>query len=104
MSTARIRAALRQPLLRLHFYAGILIAPFLLVSALTGLAYALSYPLEDVLYADLETVGTGGEPLTLAHQVGAVTAAHPDWSVTAVRPAADDTSSTTVLVDDGVVR
>ncbi|SDK63215.1 Tat-translocated enzyme [Glycomyces sambucus] len=104
MSTARIRAALRQPLLRLHFYAGIVIAPFLLVSALTGLAYALSYPLEDVLHADLETVEPGGEPLTLAHQVGAVTAAHPDWPVTAVRPAADAESSTAVLVDDGTAR
>ncbi|GAA1670433.1 hypothetical protein GCM10009830_15420 [Glycomyces endophyticus] len=104
MSTPRFPAALRQPLLRLHFYAGILIAPFLLVSALTGLAYALSYPIEDALYADLRTVDPGGEPLTLANQVGAVTEAHPDWSVTAVRPAAEPDASTAVLVDDGVVR
>ncbi|WP_112133468.1 Dyp-type peroxidase [Glycomyces dulcitolivorans] len=104
MSRPRFSAALRQPLLRLHFYAGILIAPFLLVSALTGLAYALSYPLEDFLYQDLKTVEPGGEPLTLANQVNAVTEAHPDWSVTAVRPAEDAESSTAVIVDDGVVR
>ncbi|MBO3731392.1 Dyp-type peroxidase [Glycomyces niveus] len=103
-NTARIPAALRRPLLRLHFHAGILIAPFLLVSALTGLAYALSYPLEDALYADLRTVDPGSGRLGLAAQVEAVTAAHPDWTVTAVRPAAEDDASTAVLVDDGVTR
>lgn len=100
----KIPAALRRLLLRLHFYAGILIAPFLLVSALTGLAYALSYPVEDVLYDDLRTVDVGGERSTLAAQVGAVAEAHPDWPVTAVRPADDADDATAVLVDDGVVR
>lgn len=100
----QISAALRQLLLRLHFYAGILIAPFLLVSAVTGLSYALSYPVEDVLYADLRTVDVGDERISLADQVEAVSAAHPDWTVTAVRPAAEDDASTAVLVDDGVVR
>ncbi|HEX2143131.1 MAG TPA: Dyp-type peroxidase [Glycomyces sp.] len=99
-----ISAALRQLLLRLHFYAGILIAPFLLVSAVTGLAYALSYPVEDALYSDLKTVEVGEEPLSLAAQVNAVTEAHPDWAVQAVRPAAEADASTAVLVDDGVVR
>ncbi|WP_205323880.1 Dyp-type peroxidase [Glycomyces sp. YM15] len=101
---SRIPAALRQLLLRLHFYAGILIAPFLLVSAVSGLAYALSYPVEDALYADLRTVDVGDGRLRLADQVNAVTAAHPDWTVTAVRPAAEDDASTVVLVDDGVAR
>ncbi|MDA1358196.1 Dyp-type peroxidase [Glycomyces luteolus] len=100
----RISAALRQLLLRLHFYAGILIAPFLLVSAVSGLAYALSYPVEGALYSDLRTVDVGDERLRLADQVDAVTAAHPDWTVTAVRPAAEDDASTAVLVDDGVAR
>jgi len=104
MSTPNLSAALRQLLLRLHFYAGILIAPFLLVSAVTGLAYALSYQVEDVLYRDLTTVEAGGEPLSLAEQVDAVAEAHPDWAVTAVRPAAEADASTQVLVDDGVVR
>jgi uncharacterized iron-regulated membrane protein/deferrochelatase/peroxidase EfeB len=104
MTKSHIPAALRRLLLRLHFYAGILIAPLLLVSAVTGLAYALSYPVEDALYDDLRTVDVGGERLSLAAQVNAVTEAHPEWSVTAVRPAAEADASTTVLVDDGVVR
>ncbi|MCC3761977.1 Dyp-type peroxidase [Glycomyces sp. TRM65418] len=97
-------AALRRLLLRLHFYAGLFIAPLLLVSAVTGLAYALSYPVEDLLYADLETVEVGEERLSLAAQVNAVTEAHPDWTVQAVRPAAEEDAATVVLVDDGVVR
>jgi uncharacterized iron-regulated membrane protein/deferrochelatase/peroxidase EfeB len=100
----RIAAALRQLLLRLHFYAGILIAPFLLVAAVTGLSYALSYPVEDALYRDLRAVDPGGEPLSLTDQVEAVTEAHPDWTVTAVRPAAEDDASTAVVVDDGAAR
>ncbi|MDT5043015.1 MAG: hypothetical protein QOE51_4000 [Actinoplanes sp.] len=33
-------------LLRLHFYAGVLVAPFLIVAALTGLAYTLTPQLD----------------------------------------------------------
>lgn len=36
------RAALRPLALRLHFYAGVLVAPFLVVACLTGLAYVFS--------------------------------------------------------------
>jgi uncharacterized iron-regulated membrane protein/deferrochelatase/peroxidase EfeB len=100
----KISAALRQLLLRLHFYAGLLMAPFLLVAAVSGLAYALSYPVEDVLYDDLQTVDVGEDRLSLAAQVNAVGEAHPDWTVTAVRPAAAEDASTGVIVDDGVVR
>jgi uncharacterized iron-regulated membrane protein/deferrochelatase/peroxidase EfeB len=100
----KISAALRRLLLRLHFYAGILIAPLLLIAAVSGLAYALSYQVEEVLYDDLRTVPVGGERLSLAAQVNAVAAAHPDWTVLAVRPAAEADASTVVLVDDGVVR
>lgn len=103
-SKPRISAALRRLLLRLHFYAGLLIAPFLLVAAVTGLSYALSYSIEDVLYKDLYTVDPDGERLSLVDQVEAATAAHPDWTVTAVRPAAEDDASTAVIVDDGVAR
>jgi uncharacterized iron-regulated membrane protein/deferrochelatase/peroxidase EfeB len=100
----KISAALRQPLLRLHFYAGLLISPFLLVAAVSGLAYALSYQVEDFVYADLRTVDEGERRMSLASQVNAVADAHPDWTVLAVRPAAEPDASTTVLVDDGFAR
>uniref|UniRef100_UPI00358DA1BD PepSY-associated TM helix domain-containing protein n=1 Tax=Brachybacterium paraconglomeratum TaxID=173362 RepID=UPI00358DA1BD len=38
-------------LLRLHFYAAILVGPFLLVSAASGALYALRPQLEKVIYA-----------------------------------------------------
>ncbi|THV34654.1 Dyp-type peroxidase [Glycomyces buryatensis] len=98
-------AALKQLALRLHFYAGILIAPFLLVSALTGLAYALSYQVENIVYDDLYTVeDSGGTALPLNQQIEAATAAHPDWTVTGVRPADAAEDTTGVLMDDGVAR
>ena len=39
-----------------YFYAGILIAPFLLVAATTGLLYAASYQVEKVVYSHELTV------------------------------------------------
>ncbi len=39
-------------LLRLHFYAGVLVGPFILVAALSGALYALTPQLEQVVYAD----------------------------------------------------
>ena len=39
------------PLLtRLHFYAGVLVAPFLVVAAVTGLAFTLTPQLDAVVY------------------------------------------------------
>lgn len=104
MSRTRSRAAVRQLLLRLHFYAGILIAPFLLVAAASGMLYAASYQVEDVLYRDLRTVeASGGEPLALAKQVQAVAEAYPEATVTGVRTGGAD-DATQVLLDDGTVR
>ncbi|GAB3657363.1 Dyp-type peroxidase [Glycomyces tarimensis] len=105
MSEQRSRAAVRQLLLRLHFYAGVLIAPFLVVAALTGLLYAASYEVEDALYDELRTVDdVGGERLPLSEQVRAASEARPDWTVTGVRPAFEDEDAAQVLFDDGAVR
>ena len=54
-------AAVRPLLLRLHFYAGLLIAPLLFVAAATGLMYALSWQAEKVVYADELTVARVGD-------------------------------------------
>ena len=75
-------------LLRLHFYAGVLVAPFLVVAALTGLAYTIAPQLDQVLYGDQLTVAqVGDRQLPLAEQVGAARDAHPEGSITSVRPA-----------------
>ncbi|GGM24350.1 hypothetical protein GCM10011608_06480 [Micromonospora sonchi] len=74
-------------LLRLHFYAGILVAPFLVVAALTGLAYTVTPQLDQALYGDQLTVATvGDQPRPLAEQITAARTAHPDGTLAAVAP------------------
>ena len=50
-------ALLRPLVLRLHFYAGVLVAPFLTVAALTGIVYVFSPQLSDLVYSDELLVG-----------------------------------------------
>ncbi|MDG4797892.1 PepSY-associated TM helix domain-containing protein [Micromonospora sp. WMMD1082] len=85
-------------LVRLHFYAGILVAPFLVVAALTGLAYTITPQLDQILYGDQLTVAAvGDQPRPLAEQVTAARAAHPDGSLTAVSPGAGDRTTQVVF-------
>ncbi|MFG1893305.1 PepSY-associated TM helix domain-containing protein [Micromonospora zamorensis] len=85
-------------LLRLHFYAGILVAPFLVVAALTGLAYTTTPQLDSILYGDQLTVTqVGDRQLPLAEQVGAARNAHPTGSITAVQPGDGDRTTKVVF-------
>lgn len=88
------------PLLtRLHFYAGVLVAPFLLVAALTGLAYTAVPQLDQLVYSEqlrVEKVGDTAKPLT--EQIAAARAAHPEGSImTVVPPDAPDHTTKVVL-------
>ncbi|WP_159942606.1 MULTISPECIES: PepSY domain-containing protein [unclassified Nocardiopsis] len=95
--------ALRQLLLRLHFYAGVLVAPFVLVAALTGLLYVYTPQMEQALYADQLRVDPGADALPLQDQVDAAVAAHPGATLSGVRPATAPDESTRVLLDaDGL--
>src|SRR5687767_3368789 len=65
-------------LLRLHFYAGILVAPFLITAALTGLADTTTPQLDQIVYGDqlfVDQVGDTARPLS--EQVAAARQAHP---------------------------
>ncbi|MEU9332879.1 PepSY-associated TM helix domain-containing protein [Streptomyces sp. NPDC048290] len=103
-SPAAPGAALRPLILRLHFYAGLLVAPFLLIAALTGFLYAASFQVEKLVYADELTVPVGDTKLPISQQVAAAREAHPEGSVSAVRPSPADDASTRVLLAgvDGV--
>ncbi|MGX1547904.1 PepSY-associated TM helix domain-containing protein [Streptomyces adustus] len=90
--------ALRPLVLRLHFYAGLFVAPFLLVAAVTGLLYAGSYQAEKLLYAHEMTVPVGDTELPLSAQVAAAREAHPEGTVTAVRPSPAPDATTRVLL------
>ncbi|WP_017570332.1 PepSY-associated TM helix domain-containing protein [Nocardiopsis halotolerans] len=92
-------AALRQLLLRLHFYAGILVAPFIVVAAVTGLLYAYTPQLEQALYSEQLHVAPGDGSVPLQEQVDAAVTAHPEGTLNAVRPATEPDESTRVLLD-----
>jgi uncharacterized iron-regulated membrane protein len=92
-------APLRPLVLRLHFYAGLLVAPFLLVAAVTGLLYAGSFQAEKIIYADEMTVSKVGDTkLPISEQVAAARKAHPEGTVSAVRPSPEDDATTRVLL------
>ncbi|MBB4934529.1 putative iron-regulated membrane protein [Lipingzhangella halophila] len=91
---------LRPALLRLHFYAGVLVAPFLLVAATSGLLYAFSPQIEQAVYADELRVPVGDERIPLADQVAAAADAHPEGTLNAVRLGEDPDESTRVLFDE----
>ncbi|PRX43480.1 putative iron-regulated membrane protein [Prauserella shujinwangii] len=86
--------------LRLHFYAGVLVGPFVLVAALTGVLYAVTPQLESWLYSDELTATSTAEPLPLAEQVRAAQAAVPGGDLHAVRPAPERGDTTRVLFAD----
>ena len=77
---------LRPILLRLHFYAGVFVGPFILIAAVTGLLYALVPQLDEFVYRDQLTVDqVGDQRLPLADQLEAARAAHPEGSVESIR-------------------
>ncbi|POX38042.1 peptidase [Streptomyces sp. Ru73] len=93
-----VRSALRPLVLRLHFYAGVCVAPFLLVAAVTGLLYACSFQAEKVVYAHELRVPVGTSELPVARQVAAARTAHPEGKVSAVRPSPEPGATTRVLL------
>ncbi|QIQ05099.1 PepSY-associated TM helix domain-containing protein [Streptomyces liangshanensis] len=105
-TSASAWSALRPLVLRLHFYAGVLVAPFLLVAAVSGLLYSLSFQAEKVVYRHELRVPAGDRVLPLETQVNAARTAHPDGKVTSVRPSSEEGATTRVLmstpeVDEG---
>ncbi|ORA47898.1 peptidase [Mycolicibacterium chubuense] len=98
--TSRTRRRWRPFVVRLHFYAGVLVAPFLLVAAVTGGLYALAPSMERVVYRDILSVEPQGPALPLSDQVARARAVHPDLAVTTVRPAAAPGDTTRVSFHD----
>ncbi|MEU8679337.1 PepSY domain-containing protein [Streptomyces sp. NPDC048560] len=99
-TAGRSWAGVRALLVRLHFYAGVFVAPFLLVAALTGLAYTLTPQLDQIVYGDQLRVGrVGDEPLPLAEQIAAARTAHPEGTLASVITPAEPDGTTRVVLD-----
>lgn len=56
-------------ILRLHFYAGLIVGPFILVAALSGALYAAAPQLEKIVYAHELNAGSDARNLTIDDQV-----------------------------------
>ncbi|EGX55059.1 integral membrane protein [Streptomyces zinciresistens K42] len=96
--SSRRWAPLRPLILRLHFYAGVLIAPFLLVAATTGFLYAGSFQAEKIIYSKEMTVPVGDRKLPISQQVAAARTSYPEGDIAAIRPSATDDASTRVML------
>ncbi|WP_434445670.1 PepSY-associated TM helix domain-containing protein [Lentzea sp. E54] len=96
----RTSFAWRGLFLRLHFYAGVLVGPFVLIAALTGVLYALTPQLESWVYSDKLSVPVSSQQVPLSQQVDAALATSPRGSLVAVRPAPEPGDTTRVLFSE----
>jgi uncharacterized iron-regulated membrane protein len=85
-------------LLRLHFYAGILVGPFILVAALSGALYAIAPTIEEGVYSRELQAPLSETRLTLAEQI-AIAEDHVDGEapLSAVRPAPEPGDTTRIM-------
>lgn len=88
-----------QLLLRLHFYAGILVGPFILAAAISGALYALTPAIEQVVYRHELHIPATGTRLTLAEQTEIAQNYIGDGGATpsAVRPAPEPGDTTRIM-------
>ncbi|MFG3259972.1 PepSY-associated TM helix domain-containing protein [Streptomyces sp. NPDC048172] len=97
---------LRPLLLRVHFYAGVVIGPFLLVAAVTGLLYTAMPQIEQAVYRHELKVepAPAREQAPLAEQIAAAREAVPDGTLSAVRTGAGADDSTRVVFEEPGLR
>ena len=93
------RKAIRLLLRRIHFLAGLLIAPFLAVLAISGGLYAFTPQINDLLYGDqLYVAEPGSAPRPVDEQVQAALTAHPEADLKSVVVSADPERTTEVVL------
>ena len=83
---------------RWHFYAGLVIAPFLLILAVTGAIYLFNTEINDAIYPELMFVSPAGETRPASHWVASAEAAFPGSHVTRVNMPGDAGRSAMLFV------
>jgi uncharacterized iron-regulated membrane protein len=98
----RSRASSRRwrSLWRVHFYAGVFTAPFLVLMAVTGLVILYTQPIQQWTQPDLRTVTAQAEWVSFDQQEAAVVAAFPEHTIVSATVPRDSTTSTTFGLDD----
>lgn len=95
-----LSAAIMALILRLHFYIGLFVGPFIFVAALTGTLYVLTPQIEERLYTHQLYVDVPGAAQPLAAQIAAAQAAlaeQPSAQWLAIRPAPTPRDTSRVL-------
>lgn len=97
-ATVAPTSAWTQLIIRLHFYIGLFVGPFIFVAALTGTLFVLTPQLENMIYAQALRNDSQGTPQPLSAQVQAAMDTLGVQTVPyAVRPAPGDGYNTRVM-------
>lgn len=84
---------------RWHFYAGLVVAPVLLILAVTGSIYLFKEPFEEWRYHDVRTLTAPvSAPQPLSQQIAAAQRTHPGSTVMSVIPPAAPDRTTRVIL------
>jgi uncharacterized iron-regulated membrane protein len=87
---------------RWHFYAGLFVAPFMIMLSLTGMVYLFKPQLDSLMYSDLLTVKPAHHMLTAEEQQRRVLEAYPQVLVSKYLPPANaESSAQFVIKKDG---
>ncbi|OQR37846.1 peptidase [Pseudomonas sp. Bc-h] len=87
---------------RWHFYAGLFVAPFMIMLSLTGVVYLFKPQLDSLMYSDLLTVKPAHHMLTADEQQRRVLEAYPQVLVSKYLPPANaESSAQFVIKKDG---
>lgn len=98
-SPSRSGVVLRLLARRVHFVAGLVVAPFLVVVCLTGLVYVFSPQIHDSLYrAQLYVPDASGTRRPVSEQVAAALTAHPEGTLESVITPSDVDRTTRVVL------
>jgi uncharacterized iron-regulated membrane protein len=77
MSDTKRIAAFHRTVWRWHFWAGLIVAPFLLMLSVTGAIYLFNDELNDLIYSDLWLVAPHASDVPVSRMIAAALAAHP---------------------------
>lgn len=101
-ATARPASGLYRAIWRWHFYAGLLVLPFMITLAVTGAAYLFRDEIDGFLHADLKRVEAQEAMLAPSALIAAATGARPGQALNYIDPAdARSSAEITIRSDSG---
>ncbi len=86
---------------RWHFYAGLFVAPFMILLALTGIVYLFKPQLDALLYPQLLRVEAGAQMRSADQLLAGVRQAHPQAAVSQYLPPSEAGRSAQFVIGEG---